>query len=651
VAITDFVDAFTFGTNGSQFVPKANADIAALATTAGGNSFCLDFETTGGTSEANLGLDISDNSNNLTPANMAASNQSTNTPSKTFSIFNPLANGDQTSSDLGSFSLSNNNKTVTLSSSNQWLKTTIPFVMSGSNIIRTEFTIDTTTNGLVGITGSPHSAGTYHTSALGIPGRGEVGLLADGSLVIDGNFGGSGYTSSWSNGDIIDVIVNLDAGAVWFARNGTLGGGASQAEIQAGTTTNAAIVSSFVRRTAGEVFNFYVAQTNPSGPTFTYNSGQTAFSNSYSTITSLVPLSTADLTAPTFQGADFYNNVGYTGNGSARSITGAGFQPDLVWFKSRAQVGDTTSDSWGVYDAIRGVQKQLFLNGPRDSVTSSETTQSQGLTAFGSDGFSIGTLSGVNNNTTTFTAYNFLGQNGTTSISSGTGKLASTVSVAEAGHFSIVSYTGSGANTTVGHGLSIAPQLVIYKNRDTADEWSIYCEFLSSAANHLAFDNDAQATDATMFNSTAPTTSVLSLGSSDKTNKSTSNMIAYCFASVAGVCKVGSYEGNANNDGPYISLGFNPKMVIVKNIDAGSTGWTIWDTILNPVASGNPYSNWMLPDSNGGVGTSGFDLDFLGNAIKPRGTTSSYVNAANTYIYLAMADIGGNGTLPPIYGR
>ena len=252
---------------------------------------------------------------------MGPANQSTNTSSKTFSIFNPLANGDQTQSDLGSFTLSDGNQTLSLSNSNQWLKTTVPFVMSGSNIIRTQFTIDTVGNTGVGITGSPHSAGTYHTSALGIPGQGEVILLETGAVVVDGNFGSSGgYTSSWSNGDVIDVIVNLNVGAVWFALNGTLGGGATQAEIEAGTTTNAALVTSFVRRTAGEVFNFYACQTNPSPTTVTYNSGHSAFSHSYSTITSLVPLSTADLAAPDFQGIDYFDATLYTGNGSGQRV-------------------------------------------------------------------------------------------------------------------------------------------------------------------------------------------------------------------------------------------------------------------------------------------------------------------------------------------
>jgi len=647
VAITDFVDAFTFGTNGSQFVPKADAAIAALATSAGDNSFCLDFTDSTGTNAANLGLDISNNDNDLTPENMAAGNQSTNTPSKNFSIFNPLANGDNTG--LGSFSLSNGNQTATLSSSNTWLKTTIPFVMSGSNIIRTQFTIDTVGNSAVGITGSSHTAGTYHTSGLGRPGQGEVLLQNDGAVIIDGNFGSAGgYTSSWSNGDVIDVIVNLDVGGVWFARNGTLGGSATQAEIEAGTTTNAALVSSFVRRTAGEVFNFYVAQTNSSNPTFTYNSGQSSFSNSYSTITSLIPLSTADLTAPTFQGIDFFNTVGYTGNGSTNNITGTGFQPDLVAIKSKTSA---SPDDWGVYDAIRGTTKQLSFNLPTNSGDADEQTESTGLTAFGSDGFSIGALAEINTSSATFAAYQWLGQNGTTSISSGTGKLASTVSVSAAGNFSIVSWSGSGANTTVGHGLSVAPELVFYKNRSTTDNWVIYCDHLSSDDHFLLMDDVAESNSSgsTMFNSTAPTASVLSVGSNNATNKSGDNMIAYCFSSIAGVCKVGVYEGNSNADGPYVALGFTPATIIWKNIDS-TTSWPLVDNTNNAPASGNPFVNWLLTDSNGTLGGSGsFDVDFLADAFKPRLSTSGY--NSNTVIYLAMADIGGNGTLPPIYAK
>ena len=289
VATTDFYDTFAFGTNGSQIVPKADADIAALATTAGSNSFCLDFANS-----SDLGNDISSNNHDFTATSMSSANQSVSTPSKTYSVFNPNAKRSS------AFTLSNGNRTAVTPTFDQWMKTTVPFVMSGSNIIRTQFTFSTLGDGLCGITGSPHTTGTYYTNTAA--GRGEVALLGNGALTVDGSFNNT-YTSALSNGDVVDVIVNLDVGAVYFAVNGTLLNSATQSEIEAGTTTNAAQVGgSFVRRVAGEVFNYYVGQYNPSAATIVYNSGQTAFTHSYSSITSLISLNTADLTAPGNQG-------------------------------------------------------------------------------------------------------------------------------------------------------------------------------------------------------------------------------------------------------------------------------------------------------------------------------------------------------------
>ena len=313
-SITNFLDSFAFGTNGSQFSPKTNAAIATMVGTGGNNSFFLNYETA-----SDLGNDGSSKNNDFSDVGMAAANQETHTPSKSYSIFNPLITGDQGGA-AGTFTLTEGGQKVAIDNSNSWLKTTVPFEMSGSNIIRAQFTIDTVGNAGVGISGSHHCSGTYHTSAYTLAGRGEVLLLADGSLVIDGNFGGSGYSSALSNGDVVDVIVNLNAGAVYFAVDGTLCNSATQSEIQAGTTTNAANAGSFVRRTAGEVFNFMAAQTNPNPTTITYNSGHSSFSHSYSTITSLISLNSADLPTPSFQGKDFFDTTLYNGNGATQRV-------------------------------------------------------------------------------------------------------------------------------------------------------------------------------------------------------------------------------------------------------------------------------------------------------------------------------------------
>ena len=313
LAITDFLDTFTFGTHGSQIIPKSNTDIIALASAAGNNSFCLDYSDAD-----NIVNDASSKGNNFSTSTISSANQSISTPSKTYSVFNPIAHADN--SYPGAFTLSDGNQKNVINSSNTSVKTTLPFIMSGSNIIRTQFTFPTVGHGGCGITSSRHTSGTYHTNADSIAGNGEVALLQNGALVIDGTFNNS-YFGGLSNGDVVDVIVNCDAGAVYFAVNGTLLSSATQSEIQAGTTTNAALTGgSFVRRKAGEVFNFYAVQFNPTSTTIEYNSGQSSFTHSYSNISSLKSLNTADLPAPEYQGIDYFDSTLYEGNGGGQRV-------------------------------------------------------------------------------------------------------------------------------------------------------------------------------------------------------------------------------------------------------------------------------------------------------------------------------------------
>ena len=340
--ITDFLDTFTFGTNGSQIIPKSNTDIIALASAAGNNSFCLDYSDA-----SNIVNDASSKGNNFSTSTIASANQSISTPSKTYSVFNPLAHADN--SYPGTFTLSDGNQKNVINSSNTSVKTTVPFIMSGSNIIRTQFTFTTAGHGGCGITSSRHTAGTYHTNADSIAGDGEVALLQNGALVIDGNFNNS-YFGGLSNGDVVDVIVNCDVGAVYFAVNGTLLSSATQSEIQAGTTTNAALVSSFVRRKAGQVFNFYAVQFNPTSTTIEYNSGQSSFTHSYSDISSLISLNTADSPAPDFQGIDFFDTTLYEGTGGGLRVG------DFVPFTDAYTV---TNSAMFQHDDVRNLSRTI----------------------------------------------------------------------------------------------------------------------------------------------------------------------------------------------------------------------------------------------------------------------------------------------------
>tara|TARA_Y100001938_G_scaffold126147_1_gene177812 strand:- start:95 stop:1678 length:1584 start_codon:yes stop_codon:yes gene_type:complete len=527
--------------------------------------------------------------------------------------------------------------------------------MSGSNIIRAQFTFSTIGHGGCGITGSSHTSGTYHTAATSVAGRGEVGLCGNGALVIDGNFNNT-YTSALSDGDVVDVIVNCNVGAVYFAVDGNLLGGATQSEIQAGTTTNAALVSSFVRRTAGEVFNFYAFQFNPTSSTVEYNSGQSSFTHSYSTITSLISLNTADLPAPTHFGCDAFSAVTYTGNGSTRSIT-TDIAPALVWIKNRSQ-----ADEHKLVDIVRGVQKELSSDS-----TAAESTDSNGVTAFASSSFSLGSgANGYNDNTENFVAWCWEAGTAWSNDSSATsiGNLDSSGRVSASDAFAIISYTGGGnAGDSIKHGMSAAPEFFFTKESSHSERgWLAYHAYSASDPQTdygrleatAASGSTAWADDATLWNDTAPTNSIITLGLSTEVNASGEPFIMYAFRSVAGVCKVGSYVGNGSaTAGPYVQVGFRPRWIMVKNASV-ARDWVVVDTARTAT---NPAELFLFPNEanaeaeNGPASGSTYDFDLLADGFRPLTGDSAPNGNGNTILYVAMADIASGAGLAPIYGR
>ena len=249
----------------------------------------------------------------------------------------------------------------------------------------------------------------------------------------------------------------------------------------------------------------------------------------------------------------FFNTVLYTGNGSTNAITGVGFQPDWAWLKNRS-----SSYHHRLFDSVRGTTKNLSSNR-----TDAESTES-GLTSFDSDGFTLGSDGGANNNTDSYASWNWLGANGTASNSDGS--ISSTVSANQTAGFSIVSYTGNAtAGATIGHGLGATPQWVIVKNRINAQNWFIYHIGIGATKVIYLDLTNAPQTLTQGWNDTAPTSSVVSLGTEAGTNQSGSNMIAYCFAEKQGYSKFGSYTGNGNADGTFVYTGFKPAWVMIKN--------------------------------------------------------------------------------------
>ena len=323
------------------------------------------------------------------------------------------------------------------------------------------------------------------------------------------------------------------------------------------------------------------------------------------------------------RGDDYFQAVTYTGNGSTNTITGLRFQPDFVWIKGRSGATDHA-----LYDAVRGTTKDLVSNS-----TAAETTQSTGLTSFNSDGFTLGALSKVNTNGATYVAWCWKA-NGAGS-SNTQGSITSTVSVSTTAGFSVVTYSGtltSAGVATVGHGLGVAPKMIISKSRGTS-QWVVQHASLTSPSYFL-YLNTTDAQDNKVANGTmsSPTSTVFSTNWTTGLNTSGSNFVAYCFAEIAGFSKFGSYTGNGSADGPMVYLNFAPKFVMTKRTDTTSD-WIIYDTSRNTY---NVTDLRLFPNlSNAETQAGGMDL--LSNGFKLRDTGASQNASGGTYIYMAFA--------------
>ena len=612
VTVASFLDTQTFGDNGSQKIPKEDSSVAALATAAEGNSFCLDFANSSA-----LGNDISDEENDFTPSSMAAANQTTNTPSLVYPVWNDLE---------ASATLSNGNLNAR-STTSQVAAQATQSVSSGK--FYWEITANTSADQLFGITGEAVS----YANRIAVTFSYTPTVFFYG---VNGNLYVNGTSSSWDSAisvdDVIGIAVDFAAGKIWFAKNNTW--------LQSGDPANGTSPASTF--TVGTFTPSWCAGGASGDRTGATDFGQLGFT--YTPPTNFVSLTSSNLTAPSYQGIDYFKPLLYAGNGTAigsggKAVTGTGFQPDFVWMKNRDAI-----DSHGLYDAVRGTTKQI-----ESDTATAETTESEGLTAFGSDGFTVGSLAQLNTSSENYVAWQWLGANGTSTNEVGT--LTSTVSVAGADHFSIVSYTGSGANTTVGHGLGAAPEMMICRELPGGDDWNVYHKDNTSSPAGVTLRLDttgATTTDSTLWNSTVPSSTIVNLGTSAETNQDSTAMILYCFRSVAGVCKVGAYTGNGAIDGPCILTGFAPSFVLVKPADAANP-WTITDIARDTY---NPTSKRLHPNSSAVEETDSITAgDMLADGFKIRSSHGNVNQSGITFIYLAISDIGGGGTLPPIYGR
>jgi hypothetical protein len=585
--------------------------------TYGTNGFYLNFSDNSDVTAATLGADDSGNGNNWTPSGSPGFSVTAGAGNDSL-VDSPMQYGTDTGAGgevRGNYATMNPLvQTSNLSLSNGNL------ALSGSGVYSTspatsgmssgkwywEFTCTT----FSALSDTHYGIGTsafnvYQNTWAGNTSAGWIYAGSNGFKYHNGS--GLSYSTSFTSGDIIGVAFDADNGTLAFYKNG-----ASQGTAYTGLTSGP---------------YFPIATVGTSSVT-NANFGQRPFA--YTAPSGFKALVTTNLPEPTVvQGDDYFNTVLYTGNGTTQSITGVGFQPDLVWCKSRS---NAYWHSW--VDAVRGRAYTLFSNTTNAQFTSQSDKE---LTAFTSDGFNLGPdfNYSINSSGGTFVAWNW--NAGGTTVTNNAGTIESQVRASTTAGFSIVTYTGTGANATVGHGLGVAPKMVIVKNRETAgNSWCTWHTNLTSGAYALFLDAaNAESSIPTIWNSTIPTFTVFSVGTATGTNENTKNMVAYCFAEVEGFSKISSFTGNGLADGPFVYTGFRPAWVLFKA--ATSSGdWVIEDVARSPTnqMDARLFPSTLDEETSNGNG----NIDYLSNGFKLRNSHYLMNTSAETYIYMAFAE-------------
>jgi hypothetical protein len=580
----------------------------------GTNGFYLNFSDNSNTTAATLGKDYSGNSNNWTPNNFSVSagagNDSlvdvpTNWGTDTgvggsvrgnYCTLNPLIHRWL----VNTATFSNGNlDTANTNGSNDFVYGTT-LVNSG------KWYWEVTVNGIgsnassfsVGVDSGATQFSTFPDAAV---------YAGDGQKFVAGS--GSSYGATYTTGDVIGVALDKDANTVTFYKNN-----ASQGAIS--LPTNVSMVAT--------------ASPGVTSGSATFNFGQRPFA--YTAPSGFRALNTQNLPTPTIgattatQAGKFFNPVLYTGNGfptaGTQSIS-VGFQPDWVWIKARGNVGTHT-----LTDVVRGVNSQLFTNS-----TAAQESNADSVTAFNSSGFSLGAnttgLADTNVNNSSYVSWNWRA-NGA-GVTNTAGSITSTVSANTTSGFSIATFTGNGTvGATFGHGLGVSPKMVIVKNRGAVTDWIVGHTSIGWT-NFLKLNSTAASASFNVWNNTAPTSTVVTLGNDGAVNGS--SMVAYCFAEVPGYSRFGSYTGNNSTDGPFVFCGFRPAYLMIKRTD-GAANWLVWDAARNP---SNTADLLLLPSSSSAEGTFGsYSVDLVSNGFKVRGNGAGF-NGSETLIFAAFA--------------
>ena len=609
--------------------------------TYGNNGYRLEFKQTGTSADASgIGADTSGNGNHFTVAGVTAHDVVTDSPTNSFCTLNPLTHGTYPTLKEGNLSIATVYSADLSGVASTWYPTTGKWYWEVHNENAAS------TYPYLGITDQRYTnwnatKGTYF----------GVAWLRTGTSASSTNYMGTitkNNVTSWTNNDIIMFALDVDARKLWVGKNGTWDGSGDPA---AGTGEDASWtddtgVSPMLMGYSGQgvdcVFNF--------GQDGTFAGNQTAQGNAdengvgdfyYAPPSGFLAMATSNIADgnigpnSTTTSDQHFNTVLWTGDGTTgRSITSVNFSPNFVWTKGRSGARQHL-----LFDTIRGNGAYLL-----STSTNAEATDTNTLTTFDSDGFTIGSNININTNTETYVGWNW--KAGGIAVSNTNGSITSSVSANPDAGFSIVTYSGtlsSAGTASVGHGLSSRPEMVISKSRNVsgadAGDWAVWHDYLSTDNHILRFDTAAESNKSGNGDmSSLFTTTTFGTNYTSGLNVTGNNYVAYCFHSVEGHLKCGSYVGNNSANGIFVYTGFRPAFVIAKSVSV-TGNWCMFDNTRDAYNDGDLdmfYANSTLAESAFAVSAT----DLLSNGFKIRHTTSDgYFNVSGaTYIYLAFAE-------------
>ncbi|CAB4126409.1 Concanavalin A-like lectin/glucanases superfamily [uncultured Caudovirales phage] len=591
----------------------------AYAGTYGTNGFYLPFTDSSAlttSSNAGLGKDFSGNGNYWVTNNISITagetyDSMTDVPTLTsatagnYPVFN-VVDGFATAPTFNS-----GNLTFVGATGQSWARSNMAFPNTGKWYVEAINPAAATTTIIVGLvldTLNPSTTGAISTNAA------VYGYDVNGNKIVAGT--SSAYGATWALAtDVIGIAFDADAGTLTMYKNNI-----SQGTLATGLT--------------GTYYFVAIDGNATNARTVTVNFGQRPFN--YTPPTGYKALNTYNLPDPAVgttlatQPNKFMDVTLYTGdNTTPRSIANtSSFKPDFVWIKNRVSTGNWHQ----LYDSVRGATKSLSSNNTNAEVTNDANGY---LSAFNSNGFAVttGSTDAADTNATgsTYVGWQWQAGQGTTS-SNTSGSITSTVSVNATAGFSIVTYTGTGANATVGHGLGVAPKMIICKNRSVVTSWNVYHTSLGNTQALLLNSTAVAATSSTYWNNTSPTSTVFSISTDNNANGSGNSQVAYCWAEIDGFSKIGSAIGNGSADGKFIYLGFKPKFIICRQSTVVDN-WLMIDIYRDTI---NVAYNQLSADSSAAESTVNIYFDILSNGIKWR--TTNMNNSGAPLIYMAFAE-------------